>query len=294
MATRERDEITGTEMTGHEWDGIKELNTPLPRWWLWTFYVTIVWALAYTVVYPAWPLLKGATTGYFGYSSRATVAADIEAARTAQGDLLGKIATLPLDDIRKDPALLQFATAGGRAAFRVNCIQCHGSGAAGSKGYPNLNDDDWIWGGTLEQIHTTLLHGIRFAGDPDTRAGAQMPAFGADGTLKTDQINEVTELVLKLAGSEHDAAAAERGTQIYAENCAACHGEAGEGNREAGAPKLTDAIWLYGGDRAAIAAQIARPRQGVMPAWRARLDEATIKKLAVYVHSLGGGEVTTP
>jgi cytochrome c oxidase cbb3-type subunit 3 len=292
MATRERDEITGTETTGHDWDGIKELNTPLPRWWLLTFYATVVWALAYAIAYPAWPLLKSATTGLLGYSSRADVAAEIEAARLAQGDMLGKVATLPLEDIRKDPALLQFATAGGRAAFRVNCIQCHGSGAAGGKGYPNLNDDDWVWGGTLEQVHTTLLHGIRYMADAETRQGAPMPAFGVDGTLKPDQIGDVAEHVLKLAGSEHDAAAAERGTPIYAENCAACHGEAGEGNREAGAPRLNDAIWLYGSDKAAIAAQIARPRQGVMPAWGARLDAATIKKLAVYVHSLGGGETT--
>jgi cytochrome c oxidase cbb3-type subunit 3 len=294
MATRERDEITGTETTGHDWDGIKELNTPLPRWWLWTFYATVAWGLAYTVAYPAWPMLKGATTGLLGYSSRADVAAEIEAARAAQGDLLNKVATLPLEDIRKDPALLQFATAGGRAAFRVNCIQCHGSGAAGGKGYPNLNDDDWIWGGTLEQIHTTLLHGIRYTADSETRQGAPMPAFGVDGTLKPAQIADVTEYTLKLSGGEHDAAAAERGAPIYAENCAACHGEAGEGNRDAGAPKLNDAIWLYGSDKATIAAQIARPRQGVMPGWRTRLDESTIKKLAVYVHSLGGGEVTTP
>jgi cytochrome c oxidase cbb3-type subunit 3 len=294
MAERQHDEITGTETTGHDWDGITELNTPLPRWWLWTFYATIVWALVYSMVYPAWPLLKSATTGFFGYSSRADVAADIAAARTAQGDMLGKISSLPLEDIRKDQALLQFATAGGRAAFRVNCIQCHGSGAAGSKGYPNLTDDDWIWGGTLDQIQTTLLHGVRYAGDSETRQGAPMPAFGADGVLKPEEINDVTEFVLKLSGAEHDAGAAGRGTQIYADNCAACHGANGEGGREFGAPRLNDAIWLYGGDRAVIAAQIARPRQGVMPAWKNRLDESTIKQLAVYVHSLGGGEVTTP
>ena len=294
MAKRERDEVTGTDMTGHDWDGIKELDTPLPRWWLWTFYATVVWALAYTIAYPAWPMLTGATPGVLGYSSRRDIAAEMTAAKAAQGELLGKIAALPLDDIRKDPALLQFATAAGRAAFRINCIQCHGTGAAGGKGYPNLNDDDWIWGGTLDQIHTTLQHGVRFLADADTRQPPQMPAFGTDGVLKPGQINDVADYVLKLSGNEHDAAAAERAVQIYADNCAACHGKDGEGNREFGSPRLADAIWLYGSGKAAIAAQIARPRQGVMPAWNTRLDETTIKQLAVYVHSLGGGDASTP
>jgi cytochrome c oxidase cbb3-type subunit 3 len=293
MSKKEHDDFTGTELTGHEWDGIKELNTPLPRWWLWTFYATVLWAVGYMIAYPAWPLVSAATPGILGYSSRADVANELASAKVAQGDLLKKVAELPLEDIRNDPALLSFATAGGRAAFRVNCIQCHGSGAAGGSGYPNLNDDEWIWGGTLEQIHTTLQHGIRVANNPDTRQSV-MPAFGADNILTPAQISDTAEYVLKLAGHEHDAAAADRAVQLYAENCAACHGEDGKGNRELGSPNLTDAIGLYVSDKASIVAQISRPRQGVMPAWSGRLDEPTIKQLAIYVHSLGGGETAAP
>jgi cytochrome c oxidase cbb3-type subunit 3 len=293
MASREKDDISGTETTGHEWDGIKELNTPLPRWWLWTFYACIAFALGYVIVYPAWPLVNGATPGVLGYSSRAELLKEVDTARTAQSAQLEKVKSLPLEDIRKDADLLQYAVAGGRAAFRVNCIQCHGSGAAGGKGYPNLNDDDWLWGGTLDQIHTTLQHGIRYTADPDTRQ-SPMPAFGADGILTPEQINDVSEFVLKLSGHTFEAEAAIRGVTVFAENCAACHGDAGEGKQELGGPRLTDAIALYISDKASIVAQINKPRQGVMPAWNTRLDEATIKQLAVYVHSLGGGEMPVP
>jgi cytochrome c oxidase cbb3-type subunit III len=293
MAPREKDDISGTETTGHEWDGIKELNTPLPRWWLWTFYATIIFALGYVIAYPAWPLVNGATPGILGYSSRAELLKEVDTGRTAQSAQLEKVKSLPLEEIRKDSDLLQFAVAGGRAAFRVNCIQCHGSGAAGSKGYPNLNDDDWLWGGTLDQIHTTLQHGIRYTADPDTRQ-SPMPAFGADEILKPEQINDVAEYVLRLAGQTFEAEAATRGITVFTENCVACHGEAGEGKREFGGPRLADPIALYAADKATIVAQVTRPRHGVMPAWNTRLDEVTIKQLAIYVHSLGGGEMPVP
>jgi cytochrome c oxidase cbb3-type subunit 3 len=293
MALREKDEISGTETTGHEWDGIKELNTPLPRWWLWTFYACIAFALGYVIVYPAWPLVNGATPGLLGYSSRGELVQDTDAAHTAQAAKRELMKALPLEDIRKNDDLLQFAVAGGRAAFRVNCIQCHGSGAAGGKGYPNLNDDDWLWGGTLDQIHATLQHGVRFTADPDTRQ-SPMPAFGADDILTPEQINDVAEYVLKLSGQTSDAEAAIRGTTVFAENCAACHGDIGEGKQEFGGPRLTDVIALYVSDKASIVAQVNKPRHGVMPAWSTKLDEVTIKQLAIYVHSLGGGEMPAP
>jgi cytochrome c oxidase cbb3-type subunit 3 len=289
MSNKEIDEVSGTETTGHEWDGIKELNTPLPRWWLWTFYATIVWAIGYMVLYPAIPLVTGATKGVLGYSSRADVAREIAEAKTGMAGLLDKVGSMSLEDIRKDPDLFQFAVAGGRSAFAVNCVQCHGSGASGGKGYPNLNDDEWLWGGSLDAIHTTLVHGVRFEGDDDTRV-SDMPAFGRDGVLDTAQINDVAEHVLALSGREHDQAAAERGTAIFEENCAACHGAQGEGIADVGAPALNNAIWLYGGDKASLVETVTNARRGVMPAWGRRLDDATVKQLAVYVHSLGGGQ----
>lgn len=294
MASKiEKDDVSGTATTGHEWDGIKELNTPLPRWWLYTFYATVIWALAYTIAYPAWPLLHSATPGLLGWSSRAQLAQQMSEARAAQQAELDKIAATSVDDILKDPQLLAFAQAGGAAAFKVNCVQCHGSGAAGFVGYPNLNDDDWLWGGTPEAIYTTLRNGIRYTDNPETR-DSQMPAYGADGILNPQQIDDAANYVMTLGGGEADATKAEAGKAIFAENCAACHGEDGKGGRDFGAPNLTDAIWLYGGTLADVKAQINKPRLGVMPAWSHRLDDATIKELAIYVHSLGGGEAPPP
>jgi cytochrome c oxidase cbb3-type subunit III len=295
MAKRENgqasdiDAVTGTETTGHEWDGIKELNTPLPRWWLWTFYASILWALVYVVLYPAWPLVNSATRGVLGYSTRAAVEEAVAEAKAAQAGNLDRIAAQSVDEIAAEPELRRFAVAGGRSAFLVNCVQCHGSGAVGSEGYPNLNDDDWLWGGTLGDIETTITHGARFAQDPATRI-SEMPAFGADQMLTSYEIAAAANYALSLSASEHDAALAVEGRKIYADNCAACHGNAGAGDRALGAPALNDAIWLYGGDRESIVAQIIKPRHGVMPAWGHRLDPITIKQLTLFVHSLGGGE----
>jgi cytochrome c oxidase cbb3-type subunit 3 len=287
----ELDQVTGRTTTGHSWDGIQELNTPLPRWWLWTFYATIAFSLVYVVLYPAWPLVHTATRGVLGYTTRAAVEDSLAAAKQAQSGNLERVASMPLEDIAKDDELRRFAVAGGRSAFLVNCVQCHGSGAAGSPGYPNLNDDDWLWGGTLEEIHQTIAHGIRYEQDADTRI-SEMPAFG-DGMLDANQIVATANYVLSLSGSEHDEKLAEAGRQIFADNCAACHGETGGGDRTVGAPRLSDAIWLYGGTLPDIVAQITRPRHGVMPAWSHRLDGSTVKELALFVHSLGGGEAAT-
>jgi cytochrome c oxidase cbb3-type subunit 3 len=286
----EIDPVTNQPTTGHVWDGIRELNRPLPRWWLWTFYATIAFSLVYVVLYPSVPLISGATAGLLGYSTRASVEEAVVAAREAQKARLDQIAVLPLEQIRSDAELSRFASAGGRAAFLVNCVPCHGNGAAGSKGYPNLNDDDWIWGGSLAAIHQTIIHGIRSPTDPDTRV-ADMPAFGGPaGTLSHEQIGEVADHVLALSGKPHDEASAALGAAIFADNCASCHGEKGEGNREVGGPALNDAINLKAANRDEIIAQIAGPKMGVMPAWGGRLSEATIKELAIYVHALGGGE----
>ena len=281
------DEATGVATTGHEWDGIRELNNPLPRWWLWTFYATIVWALVYTIAYPAWPLIRSATGGVLGYSSRAELQTDLAAADLARADYRTLISEKSLPEILADDELRSFATAAGAAAFRVNCIQCHGSGAQGSPGYPNLNDDEWLWGGDIETIHATIAHGVRFTPDDATRV-SEMPAFR--DILEPAQVSQVSAYVASLSGMSADAALVGPGKEVFAQNCVACHGDDGKGNREFGAPDLTDAISLYIRSPADIVSQIRSPKHGVMPAWNERLGDETVKELSVYVHSLGGGE----
>jgi cytochrome c oxidase cbb3-type subunit III len=281
------DEVSGTATTGHDWDGIKELNNPLPRWWVWTFYATIVWALGYSIAYPAWPLINSATTGLIDYSSRKQVASTLDAAAVAQAKQVDAIASKPLVEILGDDALRTFAMAAGSAAFKMNCSQCHGSGAQGASGFPNLNDDDWLWGGDIEAIYQTVAHGIRFSADGKTRF-SEMPAFG--GVLDPQEISQVTAYVRSLSGSASDGQRAAAGARIYAENCAACHGNKGQGMRELGAPSLADPIWLYGSSEADIAQQVRSPKHGVMPAWNARLNSTMVKQLSIYVHSLGGGQ----
>jgi len=287
---KKHDAATEAETTGHEWDGIHELNKPLPKWWLWTFYATIVWAIGYWLLMPSWPLVAGYTKGLLGYSQREAVSEQLDAAKAAKAEFRQKIAASDLAAINANPELLGFALAGGEAAFGDNCAPCHGRGAQGAFGYPNLRDDSWLWGGTLDAIHQTITHGIR-ANDPETRSpGAQMPAFGATGVLTEPQIADVDEFVLSLSGRADDKEAAERGSKIFAATCAPCHGPEGKGNQAIGAPDLTDELWLYAGDKATIANTIRGGRGGVMPAWGGRLDPETIKELAIYVHSLGGGQ----
>lgn len=287
------DKVTGTETVGHEWDGIEELDTPMPRWWLWTLYATIVWAVAYTIVYPAWPMINSATKGIWHWSSRGQLDKEMTTAAVARKPVEDAIAQTPIEQLPANPQLLNAAVQGGAAAFRVNCVQCHGSGAAGSPGYPNLNDDDWLWGGDLPAIHKTLVDGIRQPGDKATRM-SQMPAFGRDGILQPAQIQDVVSYVRALSGAEKVGASAQRGAAIYAANCAACHGADGKGMRTFGAPNLTDKIWLYGGDRDSVTNTVTNARYGIMPSWGQRLDPVTVKMLAAYVHSLGGGEAFAP
>ncbi|MEQ1537826.1 MAG: cytochrome-c oxidase, cbb3-type subunit III [Sphingorhabdus sp.] len=280
------DQPTGTALVGHEWDGIEELNTPLPRWWLYTFYLCIIWALAYVIMYPAWPLINSATEGMLGWTSRGQLAAEMNAADVKRAPLVNSLAAIPVEQLLADQKLYQGAVAGGAAAFKVHCVQCHGSGAMGSKGYPNLNDDDWLWGGDMASIHYTLTHGIRNPDHLETRASA-MPAF--DGILSPAEISQVVAHVQSLSGKAKPNA---KGAELFATNCASCHGGDGKGLRAFGAPNLADNIWLYGGDAASITQMVLNSRQGVMPRWNDKLDPATIKMLTAYVHSLGGGEVT--
>jgi len=288
MAKQEVDTVTRTTTTGHEWDGIKELNTPLPRWWVWLFYATIAWAFGYWVFYPTWPTISGYTTGLLGYSSRAQVAEDLAELRKVRGDKGAALQNVPLADIEKDPALLAFAQAQGRAAFGNNCAPCHGVGATGGMGYPNLNDDDWLWGASLTEIQETIAYGVR-SGNPKAHEST-MPAFGKNGMLKADDILVVANYVRSLSGlPTRPGVDLAKGKTVFADSCSSCHGDDAKGNQELGAPNLTDRIWLFGSDEAAIIETITNGRSGVMPAWSDRLDPATIKALTVYVHTLGGG-----
>lgn len=275
------------ETTGHNWDGITELDTPMPRWWLWTFYACIVWGIGYVIAYPAWPLLKEATPGVLGYSSRANVAAEIERVNAANASLDQLLVATSLEDLQGNQDLNRYAVSGGGAVFRTNCIQCHGAGAQGFKGYPNLLDDDWLWGGDITAIYDTVSHGIRAETDDDTRY-SEMPKFGE--FLEPEEIENVAHYVRGLSGQEFSQDKSVLGAEIFADNCSACHGEDGTGDREQGAPNLTDAIWLYGGDLDTVTTTIKGSRFGVMPNWSARLTEAQVRQVAAYVHQLGGGE----
>lgn len=289
MTGKEIDSVTGVETTGHVWDGdLKELNKPLPKWWLYVLYATIVWSIGYWIVYPAWPTLNGYTKGVFDYSQRGEVSKEVAAAKVAQAKYFEQIAATPLADIEKNQELLPFVMAGGAAVFGDKCGPCHGKGGGGAVGYPNLNDDDWLWGGSPEAIERTIQVGIR-SGHPEARDMA-MPRFGLDGMLKSAEITDTAQYVLSLSGQSTDAAAVERGSKLFADNCAACHGETGQGNQDVGAPNLTDGIWLYGGKLADVEKTIETGRGGVMPFWSDRLDPVSIKMLAAYVHSLGGGK----
>lgn len=293
MSERERDEHSGVETTGHEWDGIKELDNPLPRWWLWVFYGSIAVAVVYWILMPAWPGLKGYTPGLMKQSDRVDVVEQLNAlqAQRSQGEAL--LMNASLDQIERNPELQAHALAVGQSVFGDNCATCHGAGGGGAKGYPNLRDDVWLWGGSLAEIEQTIRIGVRSA-HPETRM-SMMPAFGRDGMLTNAQVADVAEYVVALSGREADAAGVARGRQIYADNCVACHDPTGQGDRAQGAPDLTDREWLYGSDREAIRGQIHNGRNGVMPTWEGRFSPAVIKALAVYVHvNAGGGEASAP
>ncbi|MDO6728791.1 cytochrome-c oxidase, cbb3-type subunit III [Marinovum sp. 2_MG-2023] len=287
MADKKLDEETGTETTGHSWDGIEELNTPLPRWWLWTLYATIVWGIGYTIAYPAWPMISGATAGVLGYSTRAAVATDIAEHEAKNQGLVEALLAADLATLSAGDDLHRYAVARGGSVFRAQCSQCHGAGAAGAVGYPNLLDDDWLWGGDIESISATVAHGVRNDTDDDARY-SEMPAFG--DMLEDEDIHAVVEYVYGLSSPDFDKALAEQGATVFADNCSACHGDTAQGDRELGAPNLADAIWLYGGSRETVEETVRNARYGVMPAWGQRLGQADIRAVSVYVHSLGGGE----
>jgi cytochrome c oxidase cbb3-type subunit 3 len=289
---RDMDEQSGVETTGHEWDGIKELDNPLPRWWLWVWYGTIAASLVYWVLMPAWPGLTGYTKGLLGQSDRAEVSRELAALKAQRGAGEVQLRDASLQQIEQDPELQAYAMQVGQSVFGDNCATCHGAGGAGRAGYPSLRDDVWLWGGRLEDIQHTIQVGVR-APNPHTRGETVMPAFGRDQMLDGPKVSDLTEYVMALSGRSADGSAVARARQTYADQCAACHGGAGKGDAARGVPNLTDAEWLYGSDRKAIHDQIWNGRNGVMPTWETRFSPETIKALAVYIHaSAGGGDDT--
>jgi len=210
----------------------------------------------------------------------------MEELRTSRAPWYDRFEQVSVAEARDDTELLQFAMAGGQIIFSENCAPCHGTGGVGATGgYPSLVDDAWIWGGTIDEIHTTIQYGIRNE-NYDSRFN-MMPAYGADGILTRDEIDAVASYVLSLSGRGE---ANKVGERLFQEQCVACHGENGQGIPELGGPNLADAIWLYGGTHEEIVGQIYQPRHGVMPPWVGRLDPVEIKQVSIYVHSLGGGQ----
>jgi len=282
----EKDAISGRDTTGHEWDGIKELNTPLPKWWLYVFIACIVFAIGQFALYPSLPGITGYFHGTTGFSQRVKVEQDVASVAAQRAVYMDKIKALDFAQIRRDPQLYNVALTAGRIAFAENCQPCHGGGGVGRVGYPALGDDVWLWGGTLDAIQQTITVGIR-SDHPNTRAN-QMPAFGA--MYKPAEMRAIVDYVMGLYGTPVAGADTVLGGQLFASNCVDCHGEKGQGVMEKGGPPLAARVHLYGADRASVERQIAQPHMGVMPAWGARLDAGTIKALALYVHQLGGGQ----
>ncbi|GAB5458238.1 MAG: cytochrome-c oxidase, cbb3-type subunit III [Henriciella sp.] len=286
------DDHSGIETTGHDWDGIKELNNPLPRWWLYVWYGTIIWAVIYMIMMPALPALPGFgsnTPGIRNHSDRDLVVAAVADLKTARIEQSATLLEASLEEIETDRNLQQFALAMGESLFGDNCATCHGAGGRGAVGYPALADDVWLWDGTLDGIEYTLRHGIRHDADFETRFSL-MPSFGRDDLLSSSEIDALTEHVLSLAGREADIEEAKIGAGLFSVHCASCHGEFGTGDRTQGAPNLTDAEWLFGDSKSDVRDTVYNARNSHMPAWQDRLDDASIKALAVYVHTLGGGE----
>lgn len=299
---KNKDKLSGVETTGHEWDGIKELNNPLPRWWLWVFYVCIIWSIGYWVIYPAWPTLtgeheRGGTKGAIEWTQYKKLSDEQQEIIAKRNEYLHSFHKASFEEVINNPELYTFALAGGKAAFKDNCATCHGTGGEGAKGFPNLNDDDWIWGGKMEDIYQTIKYGIRMH---DDARQSVMPVF--KDMLSQEDILAVAEYVKGLrtnaTASPKEGVSGEAlaslplGARVYQENCAACHGINGKGDKEFGAPNLADAIWLKSenGSTSAIMNQVKNPKHGMMPAWVERLDDDTIRQLTIYVHSLGGGE----
>ena len=281
MAVREKDPVSGTELTGHEWDGIKEMDTPVPWASRWALWISIAVSVLFWVLYPSFPAVTGYAKGLLGYSSRAEVTAAVAEAESGREQAFAPFASEDIEALAADPSLEARYSSAISKLYADNCAACHTEDLQGQPGFPNLADAHWLWSGTPEEIEYTIRYGINALHD-ETRI-AQMLAFGADGMIEKPQVKEVTEFVLSLSGQDHDAGLAEAGRVVFEDNCAACHGDGGRGGYENGAPDLGDGQWIYGGSREDIHRSVYHGRQGVMPAWEGRLSDAQIRMLTLYL-----------
>ncbi|MFZ2620188.1 MAG: cytochrome-c oxidase, cbb3-type subunit III [Alphaproteobacteria bacterium] len=277
--------------TGHSWDGIEEYNNPLPLWWLWVWAVCILFSIGYVIYFP---FLPGGTAGASGWTSLKRLDAEIAAGKQGKESLDATLEATDLHNIQPNPELLTYATAAGKALFANNCSQCHGAGGSGVKGYPNLLDDEWLFGGSLDDIATTITHGVRNSTDPEARQPAPMPAFGRDEVLTATEIQDVANYLSVLAYGYAANESTTRGQEVFANNCTSCHGEQGEGMRDMGAPPLNNGIWQHAPTMADRLDVLHNGRASIMPAWGQILSPLDVKKLAIYVYSLGGGESAAP
>jgi cytochrome c oxidase cbb3-type subunit 3 len=285
----ERDPITGRLKTGHEWNGIEELDTPVPRVVLFFLAITTLFAIGYWIAMPSWPLGSTYTKGILGIDQREIVTKQVEAARLARGPWMDKIGAADFAALKADPVIMQHVRETGRTLFTDNCAVCHGVGATGGPGFPNLTAKAWLWGGTPEMLAQTISVGINSTND-DTRS-SQMTPFGASGALDPKQVGQVAAYVRSLSaapgGDNAEAETIKAGQEIFMANCVSCHGEDAKGKQDVGAPDLTDKAWIYGGDLDSVYRSIYGGRQGHMPHWNNRLSPAEIKLLALYVDTLG-------
>ena len=280
----EVDPVTGHETTGHVWNGIRELNTPFPRIVIWALVLAFLYSVVAWVLLPAWPTGRSFTRGTLGLRQEQVAMQGVERLEKVRGPWLARFGqTDNLDAAAADTGLMATAMPAARRLFADNCAACHGTHGTGGPGFPDLTDGDWLWGGSLAEIAETIRVGINSA-HPDTRA-SRMMAFGRDGVLPRDVVRALADYVVALRAGTADTQGA--AAEAFAENCAACHGENGQGGLGTGAPALTGERWIYGGDRQTILATIWGGRHGVMPAWADRLSEAEINLLAVFVHRLG-------
>lgn len=288
MAVEERDPHTGYLTTGHEWSGIKELNTPVPRAVYLFLIATALFSVVYWILMPAWPIGVTFTKGLLGIDQRTSLEADLREAAAERKAWSNQIEAKSYDDIQKDPALMRIVRQTGQTLYRENCAACHGSSGQGAKGYPSLTNSSWLWGGDPATVAETIRVGIN-SSHKDSRL-SQMTAFGRDGVLKEREVDDVVDYVRSLSdpkvARDTPVPRLDAGKAVFAANCAACHGDEGKGKTEMGAPDLTDHFWIYGGDLQSVSSTVWNGRQGKMPTWDERLSALDRKILALYLTDL--------